>query len=99
MSEVKYTGYTEIELTDEQYNEITGALSRLYDSNRLRDNKDISGKVARVVKTYIEDNKRKKISSANIYKDVMNALNEELLKSGAEEVEQLNNNSEPEYRE
>ena len=86
-------------ITDEQYNEITRALSRLRDSNRFRDNKDISGKVARVVKTYIEDKKRKKITSANIYKDVMNALNEELLKSGAEEIEELNNDSEPEYRE
>ena len=84
-------------ITDEQYNEITGALSRLYDSNRLRDNKDVSGKVAQVVKMYIED--KKKITSANIYKDVMDILNEELLKSGTEELEQLNNNSEPEYRE
>ena len=86
-------------ITDEQYNEITGALSRLYDSNRLRDNKDISGKVAQVVKTYIKDKKRKNITSSNIYKDVMKVLNEELQKSGAEELEQLNNNSEPEYRE
>lgn len=86
-------------ITDRQYNQITKALSRLYDSNRLKDNKDISGKISTVVKTYIEDKKRKKITSSNIYKDVMNALNEELLKSGAEEIEQLNNNSEPEYRE
>lgn len=86
-------------ITDRQYNQITKALSRLYDSNRLKDNRDISGKISTVVKTYIEDKKRKKITSANIYKDVMNALNEELLKSGAEEIEQLNNNSKPEYRE
>lgn len=86
-------------ITDRQYNQITKALSRLYDSNRLKDNKDISGKISTVVKTYIKDKKRKNIASEKIYKDVMNALNEELLKSGAEEIEQLNNNSEPEYRE
>ena len=86
-------------ITDRQYNQITKALSRLYDSNHLKDNKDISGKISTVVKTYIEDKKREKITSSNIYKDVMNALNEELLKSGAEEIEQLNNSSEPEYRE
>lgn len=87
------------DITDDEYNEITKALSRLKDDNRFKYNNDPSGKVARVVKTYIEDKKRKKITSSNIYKDVMNALNEELLKSGTEEIEQLNNNSEPEYRE
>ena len=86
-------------ITDRQYNEITKALSRLYDNNRLKDNKNVSPKVARVIKTYIKDKERKKITSSNIYKDVMEILNEELLKSGAEEIEQLNNNSEPEYRE
>ena len=86
-------------ITDRQYNQITKALSRLYDSNRFKNNKDVSGKVSTVIKTYIEDKKRKKITSSNIYKDIMEALNKELLKSGAEELEQLNNNSEPEYRE
>lgn len=86
-------------ITDRQYNQITKALSRLYDSNRLKDNRDISGKISTVVKTYIEDKKRKKITSTNIYKDVMELLNKELLKSGEEELKQLNNNSEPEYRE
>lgn len=86
-------------ITDRQYNEITKALSRLHDSNRLKDNKDVSGKISTVVKTYIEDEKRKKITSSNVYKDVMEILNKELLKSGEEEIEQLNNNSEPEYRE
>lgn len=86
-------------ITDRQYNQITKVLSRLYDSNRLKDNRDISGKISTVVKTYIEDKKREKITSTNIYNDVMKILNEELLKSGAEEIEQLNNNSQPEYSE
>lgn len=86
-------------ITDEQYNQITRALSRLKDDNRFKYNNDPSAKVAQVVKTYIEDKKRKKITSGNIYKDVMEILNKELLASGAEEIEQLNNNSQPEYRE
>lgn len=86
-------------ITDRQYNEITRALSRLKDDNRFKYNNDVSGKVARVIKTYIEDKKRKKITSSNIYNDVMEILNKELLESGAEEIEQLNNNSQPEYSE
>ena len=87
------------DITDEEYNEITKALSRLKDDNRFKYNNDPSGKVARVIKTYIEDNKRGKITSSNIYKDVTEILNKELLESGIEELEQLNSNSEPEYRE
>ena len=86
-------------ITDEQYNEITGALSRLYDSNRLRDNKDISGKVAQVVKMYADDKRLRKATKENIYNDVISLIKKELLESGIEELEQLNNNSEPEYRE
>lgn len=86
-------------ITDEQYNEITGALSRLYDSNRLRDNKDISGKVAQVVKMYADGKRLRKTTKENIYNDVMSLIEKELLESGIEELEQLNSNSEPEYRE
>lgn len=86
-------------ITDRQYNQIARALSRLKDDNRFKYNNDPSAKVAQVVKTYIEDKKRKKITSGNIYKDAMEILNKELLASGAEEIEQLNNNSEPEYSE
>lgn len=86
-------------ITDEEYNQIAKALSRLKDDNRFKYNNDPSGKVAQVIKTYIKDEKRKKITSRNIYKDVIELLNKELLASGAEEIEQLNNNSEPEYSE
>ena len=86
-------------ITDEEYNQITNALSRLKDDNRFKYNNDPSGKVAQVIKTYIKDEKRKKITSGNIYKDVIESLNKELLASGAEEIEQLNNNSQPEYSE
>ena len=86
-------------ITDRQYNQITRALSRLKDDNRFKYNNDPSGKVARVIKTYIKEKKKKKITSTNIYKDVMEMLNKELLESGAEEIEQLNNNSKPEYSE
>lgn len=86
-------------ITDRQYNQITRALSRLKDDNRFKYNNDPSKKVAQVIKTYIEDKKRKNITTGKIYKDVMNLLNKELLASGAEEIEQLNNNSKPEYSE
>ena len=86
-------------ITDEQYNEIVGALSRLHDSNRFRDNKDISGKVAQVVKMYADGKRLRKATKENIYNDVMSLLKKELLESGTEELEQLNNNSQPEYNE
>lgn len=86
-------------ITDEEYNQITEALSRLYDSNRLRDNKDISGKVAKVVKMYADAKRLRKATSENIYNDVMSLLKKELLESGIKELEQLNNNSQPEYSE
>ena len=48
---------------------------------------------------YADGKRLRKLTKENIYNDVMSLLEKELLESGIEELEQLNNNSEPEYRE